>query len=140
MNTEDKAASLMQHIEPARYTKVQDEPASAFTKGAFVPEEHAAWHYLLQARKAFKHENRNLVLEGSENNLVNYKQVFLTTAVKYGVTPEQMVRAMPIALFTARALGLDELIALQTDVIYPYRKEGGVCEKPISSGSVIVQR
>ena len=56
------------------------------------PECHALWYYYLLARKNYEEEQDPIVLEGEDDPVYNYHQLFKSIATSYGVEPEKMVK------------------------------------------------
>src|SRR5690606_18627548 len=73
---------------------------------------HALFYYYLLGRKNYENEHQELglgdqiVYEGELDPKYNYKQLFVTIANVYGVTPEQMIHHWPAVDLTCRAFNL----------------------------------
>ena len=85
----DKTTNLKLKLEAPRFLKYES-PKGYLTNH---PACHALWYYYVIARNAFEtNEEEPIVLEGDEDPVNDYTQIFTSVATLYGVQPEEMVK------------------------------------------------
>ncbi len=71
---------------------------------------HALFYYYLAARRNYEYNVKDpVVLEGDPDQEVNFKQLFTSIALAYGVEPDQMLRFWANVNLQCGVLDLPEL-------------------------------
>lgn len=80
--------------------------------GGFLINEigcHALFYYYITAMRNLIKQKKNIVLEGEVDPVYNYKQLFISTAKIYGVSPEKMQSYWPAVDGQCQFLGMEKL-------------------------------
>lgn len=71
---------------------------------------HALWYYYVVAFNNYReHIHDPIVLEGDKDQVTNFRQLFMSIAIAYGVEPERMVKFWLNVDMQCRALYLPRL-------------------------------